>query len=121
LWRTKGYINGIWTDGDAEENGYFSVHNPANGEIIANLPKMSVEEAEEAAEVAFESWQTWKKTTAKERGKIISNMASLMLKYQDDLATIITLEAGKPFAESKGEVLYAASFYEFFGEEAKRS
>ena len=118
LWKTSGYINGEFTNGTATE--FFDVTNPANGNVIASLPKMNEIDVENAAKCANEAWQSWKMTTAKERGKILSKMNSLMTHYQDDLATILTLEAGKPLAEARGELLYAQSFYEFYAEEAKR-
>ena len=118
LWRTSGYINGQFTNGTATE--FFDVVNPANGKIIASLPKMNEKDVEVATAHANEAWQSWKLTTAKERSKIIAKMNALMTHYQDDLATILTLEAGKPIAEAKGELMYAQSFYEFYAEEAKR-
>lgn len=118
LWRQQGYINGKWI---SASEASFPVVNPANGKIIATLPRMGVNDVDLGAQAAFNSWKSWKNTTAKERSRVISKMAALMIKYQEDLAKIITLEAGKPIVESRGEVLYAASFYEFFAEEAKRS
>lgn len=114
-----GFMETKFNLSDASKD-LFDVTNPATGEILAKLPSMGGQEAEHAASIAMSSWKEWKNTTGKERSKIISKMSSLMTKYQDDLATIITLESGKPFAEAKGEVLYAASFYDFYAEEAKR-
>lgn len=118
LWQPQAFVNGEFTNGVAKES--FSVTNPSNGEVIATLPKMGVADVEATAKIAFDSWQTWKLTTAKERSNIIMKMANLMEKYQEDLATIITLESGKPMAESRGEVAYAMSFYQYYAEEAKR-
>ena len=118
LWCSSGYINGSFTVGSATET--FDITNPANGNVIAKLPRMNVDDVDHASKVAFDAWQSWKTTTTKERSKILSKMASLMLHYLDDLSMILTLEAGKPFNEAKGEVLYAQSFYELYAEEAKR-
>lgn len=118
LWRTAGYINGEFTNGSATE--FFDVHNPANGSVIAKLPRMGAKDAETAAQASYDAWQVWKNTTVKERSKVLMKMANLMTHYQEDLATIITLEAGKPLAEARGEVMYAQSFYELYSEEAKR-
>lgn len=81
---------------------------------------MGPEEVDEAAHACQLSWGPWKRRTAKERSIILSKMASLMIKYEDDLAAIITLEAGKPLPESMVEVAYARSFLEFYAEEATR-
>jgi len=98
----------------------FEVKNPATGEVIARLPRMNEKDVAEASKVADAAWIKWRKTTAKERSKIIEKMSALMEQHEDDLATILTLEAGKPFAEAKGEIRYAQSFYDLYAEEAKR-
>jgi delta 1-pyrroline-5-carboxylate dehydrogenase len=119
LWNpTSCFINGKFVHHDYPDR--FSVYNPATGEEIASLPKLKVEDVVEFEQVAWDSWHSWKKTTSKERSKILRKMSDLMHHYADDLAHIITLEAGKPLSEARGEVLYAASFLEFYGEEAKR-
>ena len=100
--------------------GLFDVRNPATGEIINSLPRMGNADVELAINSSVNAWKVWKDTTAKERSKILSKMATLMSEYQDDLAKIITLENGKPLNEAKGEVMYALSFLEFYAEEAKR-
>jgi succinate-semialdehyde dehydrogenase/glutarate-semialdehyde dehydrogenase len=81
---------------------------------------MGNDDVELAANNSMDAWKTWKNTTAKERSKILTKMATLMSEYQEDLAKIITLENGKPLSEAKGEVMYAQSFLEFYAEEAKR-
>jgi len=118
LWQTSGFIGGKFTKGTA--TSVFDVSNPATGEILAQLPRMGVEDVEAASRVANEAWSSWRRTTAKERSRILLNMHSLMEKHRDDLATILTLEAGKPLAEAKGEINYAMSFLELYAEEAKR-
>ena len=81
---------------------------------------MKIADVEKASAIAYERWHSWKHTTAKERSKFLSRMATLMSNYHLDLARIITLETGKPLAEAKGEVQYALNYFEFFAEEAKR-
>ncbi len=98
----------------------FPVLNPSNGEVISVLPRMRASDVDEAARASMKAWKSWKSTPAKDRGKLLMTMANLMTKYEDDLAAIITLEAGKPMAESKGEIAYSRSFLEFFAEEAPR-
>lgn len=119
LLKNAGYINGVFTKSKAAL-GNFNVVNPANGEILTELPRMNRLDAEHGATVANDAWQKWKFSNVNERAKVLSKMGGLMTKYQDDLAAIISLEAGKPFAEAKGEVMYAQSFYDFYAEEAKR-
>ena len=121
LWRPgRGYINGEWTTGSSK--GEFGVKNPATGGIIASLPKMTASDVNDAADVAFRVWNdSWKSSTPAQRSAILMKMYNLMIDNVDDLGKIITLEAGKPFSESKGEILYAASMYKFFAEEARRS
>lgn len=118
LVKSMGYINGKWTHGHATEN--FDVINPANSKVVASLPRMGVKDTKEAIQAAHTSWESWKNTTSFERSKILSKMSELMHKYKEELSAIITLEAGKPLAEARGELLYAISFYDYYAEEAKR-
>ena len=118
LWRTEGFINGVWTSGHAK--GVFDVLNPANGELLAQLPRMNELDVAEASRVANAAFVEWRKMPAYQRGLGLENMYSLMRRNKDDLALIITLESGKPLAESKGEINYAMSFIELYAEEAKR-
>jgi len=101
-------------------SGSFGVTNPATGEVLIDLPRMGVREAQAGIEAAHSSFPQFKAMDVKDRAALLTSMAALMIKYQDDLATIISLEAGKPFNEAKGEVMYARSFYELYAEEAKR-
>ncbi|MCB0191108.1 MAG: NAD-dependent succinate-semialdehyde dehydrogenase [Anaerolineae bacterium] len=118
LLRTKAYINGEWVDGS--NGATFPVVNPATGEVIANVAHVGVDETRQAIELAQKAFKQWRKQTAKARAKIMRTWADLMMENQHDLATIMTTEQGKPLTEAMGEIAYAASFIEWFGEEAKR-
>ncbi|AJQ10357.1 Uga2p [Saccharomyces cerevisiae YJM1332] len=117
LFRESGYIDGKWVKGTDE---VFEVVDPASGEIIARVPEQPVSVVEEAIDVAYETFKTYKNTTPRERAKWLRNMYNLMLENLDDLATIITLENGKALGEAKGEIKYAASYFEWYAEEAPR-
>lgn len=119
LWNPScAFINGKFVYQDVSNQ--FPVYNPANHQIIATFPQLNLQQVQSCEEVSYQAWKIWKQTTSKERSKILRKMSDLMHLYIEDLAHIITLEAGKPLAEARGEVLYAASFFEFYGEEAKR-
>ena len=118
LLREQSYINGKWVS--AEDGKTFAVTNPADGSLVAKVPEMGVAGAEEAVQVADAAWPDWRNKTAKERAAILRRWFDLMVENKDDLAAIMTAEQGKPLAESAGEVMYGASFIEWFAEEAKR-
>ena len=118
LLRTKAYIDGKWADADSGET--FPVLNPSTGETIAELPRMGAAETRRAIEAAQRALPAWKHRTAKDRARILRRLADLMLERSDELAALLVQEQGKPLAEAKAEIAYAASFYEWFGEEAKR-
>ena len=118
LLREQSYINGEWVS--AENGDTFPVTNPADGSLVANVPEMGVAGAEAAVKVADAAWPAWRSKTAKERSAIMRRWFDLMLQNKDDLAAIMTAEQGKPLAESAGEIMYGASFIEWFAEEAKR-
>ncbi|CAB3641319.1 Glutarate-semialdehyde dehydrogenase [Paraburkholderia sediminicola] len=118
LLKTKAYISGEWQS--AEDTTTFEVKNPATGETIATVPRMGTSETRRAIDTANAAWPAWRATTAKQRATILRKWHDLMLENADDLATILTSEQGKPLAEAKGEILYAASFLEWFAEEGKR-
>lgn len=118
LLRQQAYINGEWCD--ANDGSTFKVTNPATGEVIGTAPRMGAAETKRAIDAANAAWPAWRKTVAKERARILRKWNDLMLENADDLALIMTAEQGKPLPEAKGEVAYAASFLEWFGEEAKR-
>lgn len=119
LLRTTGYINGKFVAASPGQKT-FKVINPATGKSLADIPSMGAADVEHAIKVSSDAWATWKETTAWERSKLLQKYSQLMTKYSDDLAAIITLEAGKPLAESKGEIGYAISFVDWYAEEAKR-
>src|SRR5881275_2294101 len=118
LFRQKCYINGKWVD--ALNRGTIPVTNPATGEALGTVPRMGAEETRQAIEAADRALPGWRAKTAKERAQILRRWFDLMMANQEDLATLMTSEQGKPLAESKGEIAYAAAFIEWFGEEGKR-
>ena len=118
LLRSQCYIDGAWTNADSGKS--FAVTNPATGEELATVPDMGAAETRRAIEAADKAWPAWRRKTAKERAVILRRWFDLMMENQDDLAVLMTAEQGKPLAEAKGEVAYAASFIEWFAEEGKR-
>ncbi|CAG4895142.1 NAD-dependent succinate-semialdehyde dehydrogenase [Paraburkholderia saeva] len=118
LLRTDAFIAGRWQQ--ADDDSTFDVVNPATGERIAKVPRMGTQETRRAIEAANAAWPAWRAKTGKERAAILRAWYELMIANADDLALILTTEQGKPLAEAKGEITYAASFLEWFGEEAKR-
>ncbi len=118
LLREQAYLDGRWVD--ADDGGTIDVTNPATGESVARVPRMGAAEARRAIEAANRAWGPWRRRTAKERAAILRRWNDLMLANADDLAAIMTAEQGKPLAEARGEVTYAASFIEWFAEEGKR-
>ena len=119
LFRQKAYIDGQWMD--ARNGATIDVANPATGDILGTVPKMGAKETEAAIEAAQKAFQAWKNETAATRSAIVRRWCDLLLEHCDDLALIMTMEQGKPLAEAKGEVVYSASFLEWFAEEAKRT
>jgi succinate-semialdehyde dehydrogenase/glutarate-semialdehyde dehydrogenase len=118
LLRQQCYVDGAWCDADS--GATIDVSNPATGAVLGTVPKMGADETRRAIEAANRAWPDWRKRTGKERAAILRDWYRLMMENQDDLAIIMTAEQGKPLAESKGEIAYAAAFIEWFGEEAKR-
>jgi succinate-semialdehyde dehydrogenase/glutarate-semialdehyde dehydrogenase len=116
LWREAAFIAGEWRKSDRT----IAVDNPATGEVIGHIPDFGAAEAGEAVTAAHAAFGAWRKKTGKERGIVLRRWAELMALHADDLALIMTAEQGKPLAEAKGEVAYAASFLEWFAEEARR-
>ena len=119
LLRSQCYINGQWVAANSGKT--LTIHNPANGEQIAQVPACGAEETRQAIAAAEAAWPAWRALTAVQRGRILRRWADLMLANQDDLALIMTAEQGKPLAEAKGEIAYAASFLEWFAEEGRRA
>lgn len=118
LLRQQAYIGGKWVDADSRET--VDVTNPASGEKLGTVPKMGQAETRRAIDAAAAALPAWAAKTARERAAILRKWYDLMLTHQEDLAKLMTAEQGKPLAESKGEILYSASFLEWFGEEGKR-
>ncbi|RWA62638.1 NAD-dependent succinate-semialdehyde dehydrogenase [Mesorhizobium sp.] len=116
--RDTGYIDGVWTAGDASRT--FDVLNPATGEVLASLPDMGAAETRDAITAAHVAQPAWAARPAKERAAILRKWHELMVANADELAAILTAEMGKPFAEARGEILYAAAYVEWYAEEAKR-
>jgi succinate-semialdehyde dehydrogenase / glutarate-semialdehyde dehydrogenase len=118
LFRQACYIDGAWVQSSSHQA--IDVDNPATGEVIGTVPRLGRLETRQAIEAAERAFPAWRKKTAKERAGIMRRWFDLMMANQDDLAKLMTTEQGKPLTESRGEVAYAASFLEWFGEEAKR-
>jgi succinate-semialdehyde dehydrogenase/glutarate-semialdehyde dehydrogenase len=118
LVRRKAFVGGRWLDADSGET--FPVFNPATGETVAEVPRLGAAETRRAIEAAQLALPAWKNAPARERARVLRRLADLMTERADDLAALLVTEQGKPLAEAKTEIAYAASFYEWFGEEAKR-
>ena len=116
LLRHQCFIDGQWRDGTAQ----IDVTNPANGQLVGTVPRFGNVETRQAIEAAHRAWPGWRAKTAKERAGLLRQWFELIMANQEDLALIMTAEQGKPLAESRGEIAYAASFIEWFSEEGKR-
>ena len=115
LLREQCFIDGAWTG-----EGNIAVIDPATGEELGKVPAMTTDETRRAITAAQNALPQWRARTAAERAKVLRRWFDLMMEHQDDLAMILTREQGKPLAEARGEIAYAASFIEWFAEEAKR-
>src|ERR1700689_1020783 len=118
LLRELCFVNGGWSPADS--GGTITVHNPATGEKLGLIPNMGAAECRRAISSAAAALPAWAARPAKERANALRRWFDLMIVHQEDLAMLMTAEQGKPLAESKGEIAYAASFIEWFAEEAKR-
>ncbi len=118
LWKELCLIEGQWLPADSGQTT--EIRNPANGELLGTVPVMAAAETRRAIQAAHGAMPAWSKKTAAERAKVMRRWFDLMIANVDDLAVIMTAEQGKPLAESKGEIAYAASFIEWFAEEGKR-
>jgi len=118
LFRQQCYVDGAWTG--AESGAALAVHNPATQEKLGMVPKLGERETLAAVEAAHRAFPAWASRTAKERGAVLRKWYDLIVANADDIGTLMTAEQGKPLAEARGEVTYAASFVEWFAEEAKR-
>ena len=119
LFCSKCYINGKWIN--ADDNSNFAVTNPGSGETIGLVPNCGATETAKAIEAAYNAWGPWKALTAKERGAYLLKWYALIEEHKEDLARILSLENGKPLAESMGEVGIGASYLPWFAEECKRA
>src|SRR5215469_9333279 len=118
LFRQQAYIDGAWCD--ADNRATMPIDNPAYLAILGTVPEMGAAETRRAIAAAERALPEWRARTAKERAAILRRWQDLMMANQEDLAQLMTAEQGKPLSESRGEIAYAASFIEWFGEEAKR-
>ena len=118
LLRTQAYVDGRWVD--ADDGATFAVLDPATGETLADVPRLGAAETRRAIEAGARALPAWKARSAKERARVLLRLATLMGEREDDLASLMVLEQGKPLAEARAEIAYASSFYEWFAEEAKR-
>lgn len=118
LLKQQCYVNGVWQD--AGDGATIAVTNPATGDLLGTVPKMGTKETREAIAAANQALPAWRAKSAKERSVVLRRWFELIMAHQNDLAIIMTAEQGKPLAESKGEIAYAASFIEWFAEETKR-
>jgi len=118
LLRPQCLVNGEWVQ--AQNRGVIEVNNPSTGNIIASVPAMSAQDAENAVAAAQTAFGSWSRLAARERTTLLRRWFDLIVAHADDLALLMTAEQGKPLAEARGEALYAASFVEWFAEEAKR-
>src|SRR6188472_1719844 len=118
LLREQAFLDGRWVDADSGET--FAVSDPATGKTIARVPRMGAAETQRAIGAAERALPAWRGKTAKERARVLRRLADLMGERLPELAALLTTEQGKPLAESRIEVEYAASFFEWFAEEGKR-
>lgn len=118
LLKNQTYVNGKWIG--AKSGKTFEVTDPASGKVIGTMPEMDRADTEEAIHAAAAALPAFRKTTARERSKMLRKWYDLMVENAEDIARLITWENGKPIADAKGEVSYAASFFEWFSEEAPR-
>ena len=118
LLRQANYIDGQWVQADS--GATLAVRNPATGDVVGEVPAMGVAETRRAIEAAHRAFAAWRATLASQRSAILRKLFDLMIENVEDLAVVMTAEQGKPLAESRGEIRYAASFIEWFAEEAKR-
>lgn len=118
LLKTQCLIDGQWLS--ARDGAVIAVNNPATGELIANVPKLGEAETQAAISAAERAFSEWKTKTAEQRAAVLHIWFELLMQNQEDLAQIMTAEQGKPLAESRGEIAYAASYVQWFAEEARR-
>lgn len=118
LFKEQAYINGKWVN--AKSGKTFDVHDPSTHKRIGSMPEMNKEDADLAIQAAADALSSFRKTTGRQRAKMLRKWYDLVIENSEDIAKLITWENGKPFTDAKGEVVYAASFFEWFSEEAPR-
>ncbi|MFQ5931881.1 MAG: NADP-dependent succinate-semialdehyde dehydrogenase [Nitrospiraceae bacterium] len=118
LFRERCYLDGTWAA--AQDGGVIEVSNPADGSVLGTVPSMGTADTRRAIAAADAAWPAWRAMTGKERAHVLRKWYELMMENLEDLAVLMTSEQGKPLAESRGEIAYAASFIEWFAEEGKR-
>ncbi len=118
LFRQQALIGGCWLN--AEDGRTLTVHNPATGEVLGRVPALGAAQTRQAIAAAYDAWPAWRERRAMERAAILRRWHDLMLEHQEDLARILTAEQGKPLAEARGEIAYAAGFLQWYAEEARR-
>src|SRR5690606_9517683 len=116
LFRQQAHVDGRWLDADS--GAVIDVNDPATGKTLGTVPKMGAAETRKAIEAANRALPAWRALTGKERSARLRRWFELMMENQEDLAMLMTHEQGKPLAESRGEIAFAASFIEWFSEEA---
>ncbi|KAB8337170.1 hypothetical protein FH972_021474 [Carpinus fangiana] len=119
LFKQQAFVNGQWID--AKSGKKFEVHDPSTGKLVGTMPEMDKTDCENAIAAADAALPEWRRLTGRQRGRLLHKWFDLMTEHAEDIAKLITLENGKPFADAKGEATYAASFFEWFAEEAPRS
>ncbi|NNH33964.1 aldehyde dehydrogenase family protein, partial [Rhizobium sp. SEMIA 4085] len=117
LLRSQCFIGGEWHD--ADDGRVIDVTNPADGSVVASVPRMGAGETQRAIESAEQAQSGWRALSGKQRAAVLRKWFELLIENQDDLAAIMTAEQGKPLPEARGEIAYAASYIEWFGEGAK--
>ncbi|MCK4124476.1 NAD-dependent succinate-semialdehyde dehydrogenase [Ralstonia pseudosolanacearum] len=118
LLKTQCLIDGRWIDADSGET--LAVHNPATGRLLGHVPSVGAVQTQQAIEAAQNAWPAWRQRTAEARSRLLRRWFELVMQHQEDLARLLTGEQGKPLAEARGEIAYAAAYIEWFAEEAKR-
>ena len=119
LFKQQAYVNGQWID--AKSGKTFEVHNPATGEVIGTMPEMDASDTEAAIKAAEKALVSYRRTTGRERSKMLRKWYNLMVENHEDIAKLIMLENGKPLNDARGEATYASNFFEWFSEEAPRN
>ena len=119
LLKSKAYLGGAWTD--ADDGRRFDVFDPASGDLLASVPDMGAAETRRAIDAAEASWKDWRSRTAKDRAAVLMAWFDQIMAHKDALARLLSAEQGKSLAESGGEIVYGASFIQWFAEEGKRA